>query len=394
MEEKVSSINKVNLNSNVDKAFDQNITSLKTDASELYQTPLSPSYSLNVRTITLPETHIFTPEKGTNSISQSVDRNQQINVTANFTLVKEYHDVEYNLEKTLNSTASKESVPSLSQAEISNVITTVSNSDTEQISSIILKPESGKPNAYTMNYIKKDNFPIFGTSPTDTTTGPKEYTKKSQQNNEFDDDFTEFQAAPTPFMQSSIVSSLPVEPLKPKPVQTYSACNPLPLSPVHLMNNAAANTLPEPDDDEMIRIEAFARSKIQTSEFKADTKTINNNDDDEWTDFTSATSIPTNVQNTSSIETSFDDDWSDFVFTTPASSKPMVISQKVQQYPTSWGKDYTQQKPNWNTSEQHNTNQVSYRQNLSKQHQNRMPELNFVAPKPIMNVPRHQSMRK
>lgn len=273
--------------------------------------PLSPTYSM--RTITLPETHIFTPEKGTSTISQSVDREL---TTASFSelttsqsvsskgviQIKEYHDIEYSLKL-----PSSESVPS----------------------SLV--------NGAAGLQAKKENFPIFGTSPTESTLKTD------------DDDFSEFQTAPP-------VAAPPV--LKPK-------VNQLPLSPEHLLNNWGAKSSAV-DDDEMLRIEAFARSKNPSNPVP---------EDDEWSDFVSS------VPQKSTTTAAGDEDWSDFVFTTPASSQPIISGAK-----TSWNSPLppTYTAGNyvpWSTG-QSTTPAIAG---------SRVPELGFVAPKPVI---KGQFMRK
>lgn len=358
-------------------------------------TPLSPTYGMSVRTITLPETHIFTPEKCTNAISQSVDRDAKVSA------VKEYHDVEYKLDKSVTSDCISSITNSISENSVLNHFNSLSQpvlASSTSIDPIVeslgskmsLKGDSGKGEILhnNANYLKKDNFPIFGTSPTDM--GEKKSTD--------DDDFSDFQAAP-------VVKAAHMEPIKPKAIQASSLLNPLPLSPVHLMKSAANNTLPEPDDDEMLRIEAFARSKSQAPSSKS-----NNNDDDEWSDFTSA--MPQNPPKTTNhkTNTSHDDDWSDFVFTTPASMNHSIIpnhhrqTQKQQQTGNpSWNHQIFQQgnyMP-WSTSTgQTPINYIQGHQFSTSQQQQQqpsMPELNFIQAQKssFVNAPnRHQMMRK
>uniref|UniRef100_A0A336M8Z4 CSON012120 protein n=1 Tax=Culicoides sonorensis TaxID=179676 RepID=A0A336M8Z4_CULSO len=412
-EEKISSLNPVppSVGSSIideisttgtSQYADSNYSFNSSESSEMHhQTPLSPTYGMSVRTITLPETHIFTPEKCTNAISQSIDRE----ATGSGISVKEYHDVEYKLDKSLTTDClvsnSENSVlnnfNSLSQPVLSG-ITSIDPILENFTSKMTLKPESMKEGTHNANYMKKDNFPIFGTSPTDI--GEKKTTD--------DDDFSDFQAAP------AVMKSMSVEPIKPKPVQATSLVNSMPLSPMHLMKSAANSSLPEPDDDEMLRIEAFARSKTTT-------QTMNNNtDDDEWSDFTSATLPPTKNTSTNSSKTttntSHDDDWSDFVFTTPASMKPIIPNnhqQKQHEPPQrsnnpAWNHQLFQQgnyMP-WSTS----TGQtpINHIQSHSRQFQSAnqihqqgtgMPELNFIQSQKSAfvsgtNLNRHQIMRK
>lgn len=370
--------------------------SFKSDVSSegaMHQTPLSPTFGMSVRTITLPETHIFTPEKCTNAISQSVDRGDEWGggkIKENATIVKEYHDVEYKLDKSvtsdclssINSVSSEISVlnhfNSLSQpALVSSSVDPIIDSLSSKM--MTLKPEPVKSHNVCSKNIKKDNFPIFGTSPTDM----------GEEKKNDDDDFCDFQAAPT---------IKPMEPIKPKPLQATSLLNPLPLSPVHLMRSAANSTLPEPDDDEMLRIEAFARSKSQKS-------SNNNTDDDEWTDFTSAIPVSQPPPKTFTTNNKNDDDWSDFVFTTPASSmNPTIIpnhhrhTQNMQKVTNpSWNHQiFTQGNyMPWSTS----TGQVHQFPGASGTQQNTtttMPELNFIqSQKSYVNAPnRHPMMRK
>lgn len=286
----------------------------------------------SMRTITLPETHIFTPEKGTSTISQSVEREcyspgGEILVetithipaaaTSQPVVIKEYRDIEYSLDTNRKSDTS---VP----------IPPISSIDELRVP-------------------KKDNFPIFGTSPTEGLTKD-------------DDEFSDFQVAPPP--------PPPVlQPLKPKPA------NPVTLSPEHLLqqNWASSTTV---DDDEMLRIEAFARSKntnaLASNPPSSKPSNTSAADDDEWSDFVCSAPAATSSQ-----KSALDDDWSDFVFTTPASGS--TVAPKLLPASYTAGKYVP-----WSTG-QSTTPAIAARTAG-------VPELGFVAPKPP--IVKHQFMRK
>lgn len=256
-----------------------------------------------MRTITLPETHIFTPEKGTKTISQPVDR--ETPSQSDSCIVKEYRDVEYCLDKCIAPQILKpDSVPFTT--------TTTNHAPIGETFQRKLEPT-------------KSSFPIFGTSPTEKLTIMNNSQTQQQQIGKNDDDFSDFQTAalPPPIPP-------PIEPLKPK-------VNPVTLSPEHLLINGNAWTNSTVDDDEMLRIEAFARSKNSNT---SSSNSITQNairprkEDDEWCDFVSSAppiktqdSIMNKNNSSASSNNKQEDDWSDFVFTTPASSQP-IIPQK------------------------------------------------------------------
>lgn len=305
------------------------------------------------RTIKLPETHIFTPVKGTSPVAREVV-SRDVSPAPDDPYfpkgpitVKEYHDVEYSLEpkKRLDSDADfddfQSAQPSVVKSdpplvplnlleplkveklsteikwpEPGNVAQTTSNEldFLETLAPIASKPIFNlplpPPASTAVNLKKKEpafSKPVIGTSPT-------EHNGKVE-----DDDFTDFQAAPPPTRNQQ------------PPAKMLQSNDPITLSPARLVANVGrqpnqkSSWISSLDNEEMSRFEA-AFPKCKTD------KKISNDDEDDWSDFVGAAqntshpfpqSQPPSMISSNSMENSGKysngdvDDWSDFVSVPP-----------------------------------------------------------------------------
>lgn len=316
------------------------------------------------RTIKLPETHIFTPVKGTSPVAREVTSREVSPIPTDDAYfskgpipVKEYHDVEYSLEpkKRLESDGDFDDFQSAQPAVNSNPplvpLSLLEPKQIEKLSTEIKWPEPGNtshsvtddldfletvassssvekaqtqaltapklnfnlplaPTVANTSKKKEQNFarPTIGTSPTE------------QNGSTESDDFNDFQAAP----------------LQVQPIKALQSNDPITLSPARLANqhsNQQSSWISSMDNDEISRIEA-AFPKCKT-EKKSPQKT--NEDDDDWSDFVGASqsssslpfsqtqpppTISSNVMNNSSrFMSNESDDWSDFVSVPPPIAK-------------------------------------------------------------------------
>ncbi|XP_062535268.1 mucin-3B isoform X2 [Armigeres subalbatus] len=279
-----------------------------------------------VRTIKLPETHIYTPSKCVNPVSRdSTDRTEmygelgggdsRLDGFDKSIKVREYRDVEYKLEKGLarnHETAGE------------NEGFDLRNSDAKGDFNFVNKKD--KHNSFSK--------PVIGTSPT-------------AELDQLDDDFSDFQAAvPVPE---------PTKPIVNKPLTNVTSeqnrsntSSPILLSPSILLPQQA-NPLqptethkitqinwPEPgiDPDEMARFEAaFPKPKMASQPSSSNhstpkhTNVVSTNaaDDDEWSDYvyskpTTEKPSPTNSRNSHSNSThanSQQEEWTDFIYSAP-----------------------------------------------------------------------------
>lgn len=328
----------------------------------------APSSSILVRerTIKLPETHIFTPVKGSSPVAREVtsrDGSPTAELPKGSIVVKEYHDVEYSLEpkkkiETDNDFDDFQSaepqvikpipllVPmnllELKKVKKSTEIKWPEPGSTTQVASndlYFLEPAPTAPMKIELNLPlapstlipskrKDQDFakPVIGTSPTEHngTTGD-------------DDDFNDFQAAPL---------SSQVQP--PKPLQSN---DPITLSPARLVAQQSqqhSTWISSIDNDEMSRFEAaFPRCKTEKKSAQRA------NDDDDWCDFVGVTQPPTSLPpaqpklpsmvlsntmvNLSRQLNGDNDDWSDFVSVPPpkipSSRSSGAISSQFQSKP-------------------------------------------------------------
>ncbi|XP_058118958.1 mucin-2 [Anopheles ziemanni] len=333
------------------------------------QQPMSISTSPNnvplVRTIKLQETHIFTPSRGGTPVSRDI--------TDRDIVVREYHDVEYSLDKPSATTA----------AGIRKEPDFDEFNDFQSVP--VNVPPSAIPGPMAASYAR----PVIGHSPTEeledrSVTAPNGGKRNGAEDPiaSEDDDFTEFQAAtippPAPIPTGS--ASQPVN-KSVSNVQQHNRSNTsspvMLLSPAILLPQQASTPAsgkdaqhsrsgpqsmsqinwPEPgiDPDELARFEAaFAKpasSKAPATRAvpaagvpKADSnqsvatssKPISSTEEDEWTDFISSkpmqTSVPpkasatTNQQkapDTSSATPSSSvaqEEWTDFISSTPTTA--------------------------------------------------------------------------
>lgn len=323
------------------------------------------------RTIKLPETHIFTPVKGTSPVAREVSRDASPAPDDSYfpkgaIVVKEYHDVEYSLEpkkridsdgdfddfqsaqptvlkanpplnllepqKVENQMEIKWPEPGAVKADLSLLETTPTATPTSKLNFNLPLPPSV---ATVVSKKKEPEFlkPVIGTSPT-------------EQNGtaDVDDDFNDFQAAPprTP------------QPKKPSNDQ-------ITLSPARLVanqSNQKSSWISSLDDDEISRIEA-AFPKCKT-----DKKSLPKSSDDDWCDFVAVqppSSQPPSMisSNTMSSLNKFSngdaDDWSDFVSVpakVPSSRSSGAISSQFQSKPNfpSWNQPSAKPYVNHSTS--------------------------------------------
>lgn len=374
------------------------------DLGHLSSSAASSNIVVRERTIKLPETHIFTPVKGTSPVAREVV-SRDVSPTPDDAYfpkgpitVKEYHDVEYSLEpkKRTNSDADFDDFQSAPTAVVKSdpslvPINLLEPQKIEKLSTEIKWPEPGNvvqsssaeldfldtpakvfhaapsfnlplaPSApsSTVNLRKKDqgySKPVIGTSPT-------------EQNGTTEEDFNDFQAAP----------------LRNQPVKKIQSNDPITLSPARLVASVGnqstqkSSWISSMDNDEVNRIEA-AFPKCKTD------KRITNNDDDDWSDFVGVgasaqtTSLPfaqskapsmissNTMQNLSRFSNGDADDWSDFVSVPPPLKLPSAkssgaLSSQFLSKPnfSSWsqpiGKPYVNHATSFLTSDSGNQNQ-------------------------------------
>lgn len=277
-----------------------------------------------LRTIKLPETHIFTPSKGVSPVSRdSTDRMGPE--------VREYHDVEYSLEKTTGSRVGVEKVV-----------------DEEEFSEFqAVKSEGGHlaiGSEFNFQRERKDKVssyskPVFGRSPT-------------EELEQMDDEFSDFQAA----VPAPQVVNKPLSQVQDQQVNRSATSSPLLLSPSILLpqqaqpaqssfnsNRITQINWPDPgvDADELARFEAaFPTPKVSS------VPTISSNhsspkhsqsasassaaapDDDEWTDFVYSKPAPEKPSPTNSSKSGGQqEEWTDFIYSTPPSQQSLSSSQ-------------------------------------------------------------------
>lgn len=294
-----------------------------------------------VRTIKLPETHIYTPSKCVNPVSRdSTDRTEVFGEIGgdsrlggtfdNNIAVREYHDVEYSLEKSLSKNL--ESSSGNEAFDDFHEFQSVGKSNNEDLST-----SDSRRIKDDFNFVhKKDKIssyskPVIGVSPT-------------AELDQLDDEFSDFQAAePVPE---------PTKPIVNKPLSNVSSeqnrsntSSPILLSPSILLpqqaqplqptdtNRVTQINWPEPgiDPDEMARFEAaFPKPKVvsrpsgsnHSTPKHAPVASASAADDDEWTDFvyskpTTEKSSPINSKG-HAHSNSQQEEWTDFIYSTPA----------------------------------------------------------------------------
>uniref|UniRef100_A0A182SZ84 Uncharacterized protein n=1 Tax=Anopheles maculatus TaxID=74869 RepID=A0A182SZ84_9DIPT len=155
------------------------------------QQPMSiPSSSANsvpvMRTIKLPETHIFTPSRGVTPISRDI--------TDRDIVVREYHDVEYSLERS----ASTLTAASKKEADFDEF------NDFQSVSSVPpVAPDTAAAIISSIDSVR----PVIGRSPTEELEKRRQepigqsnsgIAVESIDNDDDDDEFSDFQAAIPP----------------------------------------------------------------------------------------------------------------------------------------------------------------------------------------------------
>uniref|UniRef100_A0A182PEG8 Clathrin_bdg domain-containing protein n=1 Tax=Anopheles epiroticus TaxID=199890 RepID=A0A182PEG8_9DIPT len=273
----------------------------------------SPNSVPVVRTIKLPETHIFTPSRGVTPISRDI--------TDRDIVVREYHDVEYSLEKSTANPKKEEtefdefndfqSVPVAAISMIGTARPVIGRSPTEELERYRQEPV-GQPS---------------GTSAAEIGI---------EDGNDEDDEFSDFQAAAPPMattvppVNKSVstvqnnnrsITSSPVMLLSPAILLPQQANTMMERedSPRKLTTPAGSINWPDPgiDPDELERFEAaFAKPSAASAPVSA-TPTVASNQ--------SLPSIPKAA--TAQVE---EDEWTDFI-----SSKPATVKEAGKQPPTS-----------------------------------------------------------
>lgn len=336
------------------------------------------------RTIKLPETHIFTPVKGTSPIAREVVSREpspipddSYSVSKGSIVVKEYHDVEYSLEP------KKKSDPDTDFDEFQSAQPTTSTSDLKIKKPLehSEKPTSGQPTAK----ISKSNPPLLPLNvlePHKIETSAKTVKQEAVSNVQFSNDlnfldtsvtvdvsktYINLPLPPPPFASSlaapalhikSVIGSTPTEkngddddfndfqaaPTVKFPPKVEQSNDPITLSPARLVmqTNQKATWISANDDDEISRYEAaFPKCK-------PDKKKLN--DDDDWSDFVAVQ--PSSLPYTQTLPPSMissntmgkfpncdGDDWSDFVSAPPTTKIPSgAFSSQLQSKPnfSSW----------------------------------------------------------
>lgn len=413
------------------------------------------SSKIRERTIKLPETHIFTPVKGTSPVAREVTSREDSPLPDDpyfpkgSITVKEYHDVEYSLEPIKRSDNENE-FEEFQSAQLTDIPPLALNPTSllepqkveTAIPNDIMWPEPGKvvltesseldflgtqtfvlqqynrtldlntntPAPPPTAVLSKKDFTyskqIFGISPTEQNSVTEE------------EDFNDFQAAPTP---------TPLAPHVPEPKKVQLS-DPITLSPARLVasaenqSNQTSTWISSFDNDEISRIEAaFPKCKPERKEMSKP------QEEDDWTDFVGAaqpnfapsTISSKTISNSTRISNGdFDDDWNDFVGAAQSTSQSIgVSSSQLQSRPnfSSWNQPIIKPYVNHQTSFLSNdsgsyvteklsrssitiTNNFNYSSNNApsgiapRRVSTILPELNFAMPKNLINFPRGGQM--
>lgn len=295
------------------------------------------------RTIKLPETHIFTPIKSISPVAREVSRETspiENDKDKRSVVIKEYHDVEYSLE---SSKKSDQDSDFGDFNDFQSAINDVSIQPIKPAAAPILLPtnvlepqkltvlepqkviETKQPEiintSVAVNDHEHDFMAIKSVTNLPNQVSTKydvfaELTKPALSTKSIEDDFADFQAAPTILPQKA-----------PQHQPLFKEDSSLTLSPSRLANSMHKMSESSQgqqkvtswmhdslDSDEISRIEAaFPKCKVDSNK-----KNKQHIDDDEWCDFQSVSqsSVPNHTSDSKKAvnsDNSDTSDWSDFV---------------------------------------------------------------------------------
>uniref|UniRef100_A0AAG5CRS2 Aftiphilin clathrin-binding box domain-containing protein n=1 Tax=Anopheles atroparvus TaxID=41427 RepID=A0AAG5CRS2_ANOAO len=315
------------------------------------QQPMSISTSPNnvpvVRTIKLQETHIFTPSRGGTPVSRDI--------TDRDIIVREYHDVEYSLEKPPAPAGGSRPEPDFDEFNDFQSVPVIAPSVTPGAAATYARPVIGQS--------PTEELEKRGTAASEAKrNGMEEATARVPDGTE-DDDFTEFQAATVPMpavpqpvnkavsnvQHNRSNTSSPVMLLSPAILLPQQASTPAGKDSHQAMSQI---DWPEPgiDPDELARFEAaFAKpapqkvvsptAAVTTAAPKEDgnqsaakpTTVSSAVDEDEWTDFISSKPVVSNDPPAASNQqrgpvaaapmgVAVQEEWTDFISNTPSTA--------------------------------------------------------------------------
>uniref|UniRef100_U5ER97 Putative aftiphilin n=1 Tax=Corethrella appendiculata TaxID=1370023 RepID=U5ER97_9DIPT len=287
-----------------------------------------------VRTIKLPETHIFTPNKCINPISMNVTNKDDIVVVDSVTIPgnvnnehidddeippkidkniinKEYRDIEYSLDKCKQQQLETKTIPVDNYFVASNN----NNNNLDEFSDFQSVPIDNEKEQQQTNHVFNITSNNFQQNHHKDTIWPDIVDNKKDQSDKYlkyskpiigrspteeldtvevdeDEEFTDFQAAtttPAPTTSTTKQSNEPI--LRPSPI----------IMPEKINMNTPKIDWPDPgiDPDEIARIEAaFPKCKVKSNNKDSGNSSANtsnntsntsdNLDDDEWNDFVSS----------------------------------------------------------------------------------------------------------
>ncbi|XP_049530636.1 mucin-4 isoform X2 [Anopheles darlingi] len=319
--------------------------------------PTSSSSVPVMRTIKLPETHIFTPSRGGTPVSRDI--------TDRDIVVREYHDVEYSLESSRGSSRKEAELDEFNDFQSA---VGMGHTPIVPIASGYSRPVIGRSPTEEMEHQRQDSAPNHQPSIEDANGVSVD---NRDDTFEEDDEFTDFQAAPTIPVPILPPTTHPIN----KPVSSVQANRSNTSSPVMLLSpaillpqqtatnegtretqgqNVAQINWPEPgvDPDELARFEAaFAKpaagppaavgagagaSNQKPQATTALSKVKSAQEEDEWTDFMSskpvtARSMPPTAagaaSSTQAASSAAQEEWTDFISSTPSAGTGSSTSQ-------------------------------------------------------------------
>ncbi|XP_058467701.1 uncharacterized protein LOC131440442 isoform X2 [Malaya genurostris] len=354
---------------------------VQASTSSLCSSPLATAANV-VRTIKLPETHIFTPNKCVSPVSRdSTDRatdtyceppgdTQFETIPSKGIVVREYHDVEYSLDKNSRKKYEETEPPARNDElddfhEFQSVgsVVVANNIKFEQTGDQRV-PESRRTHldvGSEFNFVDRkeltNNYskPVFGTSPT-------------EELDRMDDEFSDFQAAVPVTEGGRTVVNKPIANVANEQPRSNTS-SPILLSPSILLpqqakrnepvevNRGAQINWPEPgiNSEELVRLEAaFSAPKVVvpansssscSPKHAQNAVTTNAVDDEEWTDFVyskPATNEKSSLKDTKPANSTLNnsnnqqEEWTDFIYSTP-STQNLSSSQNNFNYLNSFG---------------------------------------------------------